>query len=94
MPPHPASLVIGSEYTDGNRGVTQDVVIQSIPDKGFVALAEDSQVATESLHNIEHAPEIEYKQESKSFDFMTRIYVASITVVGLFIAYRVLVKRK
>ena len=93
---YPSSLVIGSEFNDVSRYETKDVLIQNLPNAGYVALAEEVPLGGQEpqFNTFEKLPDIEYNESKPKIDIMTTLYVASLTVVGLFLAYRVLLKRK
>jgi hypothetical protein len=87
---YPPSLTIG-DTTDGHRKPLDDLVIAPTADNTLVALVHDKNSNTlQTNHVVEEEP----KESPYKMDRLTQIYVGSLTVVGLFVFYRLLTRKR
>lgn len=87
---YPPSLTIG-DTTDEYRKPLDDLVIAPSADNTLIALVHDkNSKPVEMPHVVTEEP----KESPYKMDRLTQIYVGSLTVVGLFIFYRLLTRKR
>ena len=86
--------LLGSKY----QIVTQDgahVVLDNVPGSSDLAIsAPEDSMTSEDLKSSEDAASVSLRGEKTADDYLFQIYVGSLTVVGLFVLFRMIRKSR
>lgn len=86
---YPPSLVIG-EQTDLHIKTKDDLLLTTQEDNTIIALVPDNK----EDKNIPSTVSEPTKESTYKMDTLTQIYVGSLTVVGLFVVYRLIMRKQ
>jgi len=90
---YPSDLVIG-DSTDEYIKEIDEVIIVTDDNNGLIAVVDDR---TQNLNNSvieETNVYVKEKEQKNKMDTLTQIYVGSLTVIGLFVVYRLITRTK